>query len=202
MIAIVDYGVGNLHSVAKALERVGADVRVTSDPRIVRDASAVVLPGVGAFRDSMDAMSRSDLAGSVAEAVRGGRPFLGICLGLQMLFTVSEEFGVTRGLGLLPGRVVRFEGALKVPHLGWNEVRIAKPGNPLFEGVPDGTHFYFVHSYHVVPDDPAVTAATCDYGGPFTCMAWKDNVFAVQFHPEKSQEPGLRMLSNFVRLTA
>jgi len=201
MIAIVDYGVGNLHSVAKALERAGADARVTSDPRAVDEARAVVLPGVGAFRDSMDSMSRSDLAGSVTGAIRSGKPFLGICLGLQMLFSVSEEFGSTKGMGILPGRVVRFDGGLKVPHLGWNEVRIAREGNPLFEGIPDRTHFYFVHSYYVVPDDPKITAATCDYGVSFTCMAWKDNVFAVQFHPEKSQETGLKMLSNFVELT-
>ncbi len=200
MIAIVDYGVGNLHSVAKALERVGGDVTVTSDPLVVADSGAVVLPGVGAFRDSMDSLSRSDLASSVTGAVRAGKPFLGICLGLQMLFSVSEEFGLTQGMGLLPGRVVRFGPDLKVPHLGWNEVKIAKPGNPLFAGIPDRTHFYFVHSYHVVPDDPGVTAATCDYGEPFTCMAWRDNIFAVQFHPEKSQEAGLKMLSNFVKL--
>jgi len=202
MIAIVDYGVGNLHSVSKALERAGADVCVTSDPREVGRADAVVLPGVGAFRDSMDAMSRSDLARAVAESVASRKPFLGICLGLQMLFSVSEEFGLTTGLGLLPGRVVRFNGGLKVPHLGWNEVRIARSGNPLFDGIPDGSHFYFVHSYYVVPDDASVTAATCEYGTKFTCMAWKDNLFAVQFHPEKSQDVGLKMLSNFVQLTA
>jgi glutamine amidotransferase len=201
MIAIVDYGVGNLHSVAKALEQAGADVRVTSDHHEVGRAAAVVLPGVGAFKDSMDALHRSDLAKAVLEAVHAGRPFLGICLGLQMLFSVSEEFGVSKGLSLLRGKVVRFPGGLKVPHLGWNEVKITKPGNPLFQGIPDNTHFYFVHSYHVVPDDPEVTAATCDYGLTFTCMAWKDNVYAVQFHPEKSQQVGLKMLSNFVQLT-
>jgi glutamine amidotransferase len=201
MIAIVDYGVGNLHSVAKALEQAGADAHVTSDFREVGSAAAVVLPGVGAFKDSMDALHRSDLAKAVMDAVVANKPFLGICLGLQMLFSASEEFGVSKGLGILPGRVVKFSGGLKVPHLGWNEVKIARPGNPLFQGIPDNTHFYFVHSYHVVPDDPEVTAATSDYEVTFTCMAWKDNVYAVQFHPEKSQQAGLKMLSNFVKLT-
>ncbi len=200
MIAIVDYGVGNLHSVAKALERVGADAHVTSEPKDISDAAAVVLPGVGAFKDSMDALRRSDLAQAVTNALRSGKPFLGICLGLQMLFSVSEEFGLTQGLSLLPGRVVRFGKNQKVPHLGWNEVKITKPNNPLFEGISDGSHFYFVHSYYVVPEDPAVTAAVSDYDGAFTSMVWKDNLFAVQFHPEKSQEVGLRMLENFKKL--
>jgi glutamine amidotransferase len=196
MIAVVDYGVGNLHSVTKALQRAGADARVTTDAKEVGRARGVVFPGVGAFKDSMDALHRADLGRAVIAAVASGKPFLGICVGLQMLFEESEEFGVSRGLGVLKGRVVRFRGVPKVPHLGWNQIRIRKPGNPLLAGVPDGSHVYFVHSYYGAPTEDVV-AATCDYGGEFAAMVWKDNVFATQFHPEKSQAVGLRILSNF-----
>lgn len=197
MISVIDYGVGNLHSVSKALERVGASVRISRDPADVATARGIVLPGVGAFRDSMDALHRSRLAGAVRDAVRSGKPFLGICLGLQMLFTESEEFGVERGLDIFPGRVVRFREGLKVPHLGWNRVRAVRDENPLFCGVPQGSYFYFVHSYYGVPEDPSLTAAVADYGGDFCCMVWRGNVFATQFHPEKSQKVGLRLLENF-----
>lgn len=200
MIAVVDYGVGNLHSVTKALEKAGAKARVTTDWREVEQAKAVVFPGVGAFKDSMDALNRSDLAQAVLAAIHSGKPFLGICVGLQMLFEESEEFGVSRGLGVIPGRVVKFQEGQKVPHLGWNSIRSVKPGNPLLRGVPDGSYVYFVHSFYGKPTDPSWNAALCDYGVEFTAMAWKNNVFATQFHPEKSQGVGLRILENFKQL--
>ncbi len=199
MIAVVDYGVGNLHSVTKALQKVGADARVTTDWREVEKAKGVVFPGVGAFKDSMDALNRADLGRAVLEAVHSGKPFLGICVGLQMLFEVGEEFGVSRGLGVLGGRVVKFKDVPKIPHLGWNQIKVRMPGNPLLEGIPDGSYFYFVHSYYGVPNDPGVVATTTDYGGDFTSMVWRDNVFATQFHPEKSQAVGLKLLENFKR---
>jgi len=199
MIAVVDYGVGNLHSVTKALQKVGADARVTTDWREVERAQGVVFPGVGAFKDSMDALNRADLGKAVLAAVQSGKPFLGICVGLQMLFEVGEEFGVSQGLGVLGGRVVKFKDVPKIPHLGWNQINIRKAGNPLLEGIPDGSYVYFVHSFYGVPSDPGVVAATTDYGGDFTSMVWRDNVFATQFHPEKSQAVGLKLLENFKR---
>jgi imidazole glycerol-phosphate synthase subunit HisH len=200
MIAVVDYGVGNLHSVTKALQKVGAQARVTDDWREVEKAKGVVFPGVGAFKDSMDALNRADLAKAVLSAIQSGKPFLGICVGLQMLFEESEEFGVSKGLGVIPGRVVKFQEGQKVPHLGWNSLHFTKPGNPLLEGVPEGSYVYFVHSFYGRPTDPSWTSATSDYGVEFTAFAWKNNVFATQFHPEKSQAVGLKMLENFSRL--
>jgi imidazole glycerol-phosphate synthase subunit HisH len=200
MIAVVDYGVGNLHSVAKALEKVGADTKVTSDWRDVEKADGVVLPGVGAFKDSMDAMNRSDLARAITAFIASGKPFLGVCVGLQMLFAESEEFGLSKGLGIFPGRVVKFNQGQKVPHMGWNQIKITKPGNPLLKGVADGTYLYFVHSYYVAPATPSITAATCDYGTEFTCMVWEKNIFGTQFHPEKSQTEGLKIYENFKNL--
>jgi imidazole glycerol-phosphate synthase subunit HisH len=202
MIAVVDYGVGNLHSVAKALEKVGADTKVTSDWKDMEKADGVVLPGVGAFKDSMDAMHRSDLAKAITAFIASGKPFLGVCVGLQMLFAESEEFGLSKGLGIFPGRVVRFGPGQKVPHMGWNGIKITKPGNPLLKGVADGTYLYFVHSYYVAPANPSIIAATCGYGVEFTCMVWEKNVFGTQFHPEKSQAEGLKIYENFKNLVS
>jgi imidazole glycerol-phosphate synthase subunit HisH len=200
MITVVDYGVGNLHSVAKALEKVGADTRVTSDWKDVEKSDGVVLPGVGAFKDSMDAMHRSDLAKAIKAYIASGKPFLGVCVGLQMLFAESEEFGISKGLGVFPGRVVKFNQNQKVPHMGWNGIKITKPGNPLLKGVEDGAYLYFVHSFYVAPETSSLTAATCQYGTEFTCMVWEKNVFGTQFHPEKSQTVGLKIYENFKNL--
>jgi len=198
-IAVVDYGMGNLRSVSKALERVapGAEVRVTADPERISSADRVVVPGQGAMPDCMRQLGESGAREAVIAAARD-KPWLGLCIGLQMLFERGEE-GDTPGLGLLPGRVPRLSvQGLKVPHMGWNEVIQAR-SHPLWEGIPDRSRFYFVHSYYPAPRDAAVTAATCVYGAPFTCAIARDNIFAVQFHPEKSQSAGLQLLSNFVR---
>jgi glutamine amidotransferase len=206
MIAVVDYGMGNLRSVAKALAHVapGARIVVTADPQEIRAADRVVLPGQSAMPDCMRCLDASGLAEVVLEAA-STRPFLGICLGLQMLFDSSEE-GPTRGLGLLAGQVIRFRDAamllpsgerLKVPHMGWSPVRQAR-SHPLWAGIAGGTRFYFAHSYHPVPEDPALIAGTTDYPATFTCAIARANIFATQFHPEKSQLAGLRLLANFV----
>ncbi len=200
MITVVDYGVGNLHSVAKALEKVGAQTRVTSDWRDVEKSDGVVLPGVGAFKDSMDAMHRSDLAKAITAYIAAGKPFLGVCLGLQMLFSESEEFEVTKGLGVFKGKVVKFAPGQKVPHMGWNQIQIKKNGNPLLKGIREGEYLYFVHSFYVAPEDKSIIAAQCSYGVDFTCMVWEKNVFGTQFHPEKSQTAGLKIYENFKNL--
>jgi glutamine amidotransferase len=197
MITVVDYGVGNLHSVAKALEKVGAETRVTSDWRDVEKSEGVVLPGVGAFKDSMDAMHRSDLAKAIKSFIQSGKPFLGVCVGLQMLFSESEEFGNSKGLDVFAGKVVKFAQGQKVPHMGWNQIQITKPGNPLLKGLKDGDYLYFVHSYYVVPQSKDVVATQTNYGLDFTSMVWDKNVFGTQFHPEKSQEVGLKIYGNF-----
>ena len=202
MIAIIDYGMGNLRSVQKGFEKVGHSAVVTSDPKTIMDASHVVLPGVGAFPDCMRNLEEYGLIDVVPNAINSGRPFLGICLGLQLLFTESEEFGVHKGLDIIKGRVVRFnvgayaDTSLKVPHMGWNTVDV-KNRPPHLDGIEDGSYFYFVHSYYVVPEDNAVKATTTDYGIEFVSSIWKNNIFASQFHPEKSQEKGLRILKNF-----
>lgn len=198
-IAVVDYGMGNLRSVSKALEQVAprGEVLVTSDPDAIRAAERVVVPGQGAMPDCMRQLAASGAREAVIEAART-RPFLGICIGLQMLFEHGEE-GDTPGLGLLPGRVPRFAMAdLKIPHMGWNEVFQTR-AHALWEGIPDRSRFYFVHSYYPAPSDAAITAGTCAYGVTFTCAVARDNIFAVQFHPEKSQNSGLKLLSNFVQ---
>ncbi|HVM32192.1 MAG TPA: imidazole glycerol phosphate synthase subunit HisH [bacterium] len=197
MIAVVDYGVGNLHSVAKALEKVGAKTRVTTDWQDVGKAEGVVLPGVGAFKDSMDGLHRSDLGKAVRGFIATGKPFLGVCVGLQMLFSVGEEFGLTQGLGVFPGRVVKFTAAPKVPHMGWNQIAIQKKDNPLLKGVKDGDYVYFVHSYYVQPENDSIVATKTSYGQDFTSMVWEKNVFGTQFHPEKSQTVGLKIYENF-----
>lgn len=201
VIAIVDYQMGNLRSVQKGFERVGHAAEVTSDFRRLLSADKVVLPGVGAFRDAIRELHQRDLVQPLREIVAQGTPFLGICLGLQLLFDVSYEDGEYEGLGILPGEVRRFEvpRGVKVPHMGWNEVRIKRPA-PILQGVADGTHFYFVHSYYVVPSDPDVVALEADYPEPFCAAVWRDNLFATQFHPEKSQRDGLHLLRNFAEL--
>jgi glutamine amidotransferase len=201
-IAVVDYGMGNLRSVSKAVEHVApqAEVVVTADPKEILSSERVVVPGQGAMPDCMRQLAASGARQAVIEAARS-RPFLGLCIGLQMLFERAEE-GDTPGLGLLPGSVPRFSGDLmknlSIPHMGWNEVLQSRP-HPIWEGIADCSRFYFVHSYFPAPRDTALTAATCLYGAPFTCAVARDNIFAVQFHPEKSQSAGLQLLSNFVR---
>ncbi len=197
MIAIIDYGMGNLRSVEKGFLKVGADVNVTNRPEVVEKADAVVLPGVGAFRDCMKELKNLGLVDTVKESIRNGKPYLGICLGLQVLFTESEEFGACQGLDIFRGQVVRFENSeLKIPQMGWNQLNI-KMDTPLFNGIPDKSYVYFVHSYYVAPEDKSIVATTTDYGVEFTSSVCTDNVYAVQFHPEKSQDLGLRLLKNF-----
>ena len=198
-IVVVDYGMGNLRSVSKALEHVapGVEVAVTADPERILSCERIVVPGQGAMPDCMRNLEASGAREAVLEAMRA-KPYLGICLGLQMLFERAEE-GSTPGLALLSGDVPRFRvQGLKIPHMGWNEVFQAKP-HPLWQGIADASRFYFVHSYYPAPGDPGVVAGTCMYGAPFTCAVARDNIFAVQFHPEKSQSAGLQLLSNFVR---
>lgn len=207
MIAIVDYGMGNIRSVEKGFIKVGADARVTSDPKVIADSNGIVLPGVGAFKDCMKNLDDLKLLDSVVRGIKEGKPYLGICLGLQILFTESEEFGICKGLDVFKGKVVKFkfeesgvlgQGSekLKVPHMGWNTVKLFKKP-PIFNGIEDKSYFYFVHSYYVVPEDKDIIAGTTDYGIEFTSMVWKDNIFATQFHPEKSQELGLKILKDF-----
>lgn len=198
-IAVVDYGMGNLRSVSKALEHVAPEdqILVTADPALIRAADRIVVPGQGALPDCMRSLRESGALEAVLEALRS-KPYLGICLGLQMLFEHGAE-GDTPGLAVLQGNVPRFAvSGLKIPHMGWNEVLQEKP-HPLWAGIGDRSRFYFVHSYYPAPVDPGVIAGTCTYGAPFTCAVARDNIFAVQFHPEKSQSAGLQLLSNFVR---
>jgi glutamine amidotransferase len=201
MIAIIDYQMGNLRSVQKGFEKVGHEATITCDPAVLARASKVVLPGVGAFGDAMAELERRRLVDPIRQAVAAGKPFLGICLGLQLLFDVGHENGRHEGLGILRGEVVRFElpADFKVPHMGWNQLAIRRPA-PLLAGLAEGTHCYFVHSYYVVPKDPEVVATETSYSAPFCSMIWCDNLFATQFHPEKSQRDGLRMLKNFAEL--
>ena len=199
-IAVVDYGMGNVHSVSKALQRVAprAQVVVTADPEAIRSADRVVVPGQGALPDCMRELDASGAREAVLEAARA-RPFLGTCVGVQMLFERGEE-GDAQGLGVLAGNVPRFPASmqgLKVPHMGWNEV-IQKRSHALWQGIPDGSRFYFVHSYFPEPRDASLIAGTCVYGVAFTCAVARDNIFAVQFHPEKSQSAGLQLLANFI----
>jgi glutamine amidotransferase len=199
MIAIIDYGMGNLRSVQKGFEHMGHEAVVTSDAKAILSASKVVLPGVGAFPDCMRNLREYGLIDAVHTTVKSGKPFLGICLGLQLLFTESEEFGISKGLDIIKGRVIRFkiqDSTLKVPHMGWNSISIRRRP-PALQDVPDNSHFYFVHSFHVVPEDKSVIATTTDYGFEFVSSIWKDNVFACQFHPEKSQALGLSILKRF-----
>lgn len=202
MIALVDYGMGNLRSVEKALTRVGGDVRIVTGPAELQTADAVVLPGVGAFGDCMTNLGRAELTGAVKAFIGTGKPFLGICLGFQGLFDTSEEAPGTAGLGVFRGSVPRFvPNGLKVPHMGWNRLQIKRNGCPLLAGIEPDPFVYFVHSYYCQPTDPALVCGTTDYGIEFCSMIWTGNLFATQFHPEKSQQVGLTMLKNFVTLT-
>lgn len=203
MIAIIDYGMGNLRSVQKGFEKVGSEAVVTADPKVVLEAERIVLPGVGAFRDCMRNLEQGGFVEPILRVIAEGRPFLGICVGMQMLFTDSVEFGLYQGLNVIPGHVLRFpddmrEGgeSLKVPQMGWNQLRFQRRP-PAFEGVADGANVYFVHSYYVKPNSDDVIATTTDYGFPFCSSVWRDNIVATQFHPEKSQDVGLQILKNF-----
>lgn len=200
-IAIIDYQMGNLRSVQKAVERVGGEAVVTNDRAELARADKIILPGVGAFRDAIRELRQRDLVEPVRDAVASGKPFLGICLGLQLLFDVSYEGGEHEGLGILPGKVVRFAANdLKVPHMGWNETRFLGD-SALTQSLPPTAHFYYVHSYYVVPEDNRVIAAEADYGISFCAMIARDNLYATQFHPEKSQTAGLQLLRRFVELS-
>lgn len=201
MIDIVDYGMGNLRSVQKACEKVGVEARICTQPDELKDSQRMILPGVGAFRDAIAELRRKHLVEPILAHIAADRPFLGICLGLQLLFDVSHEEGDWEGLKVLRGEVVRFPDRpdLKVPHMGWNRVT-PRSDCPLFAGIPADAHFYFVHSYFVVPIDESVVAARTDYGEDFTSVVHRGRMFATQFHPEKSQQLGLQVLKNFASL--
>ena len=203
MIALLDYGAGNLRSVEKALRFVGGDVELVQSPDGTKDAAAVVLPGVGAFDDCVNAMQRQELLAASREFIKTGRPFLGICVGYQAMFERSEEFDSrAAGIGLFEGSMVRFPAGqgLKIPQIGWNQIEIVQPDCPLFEGVENGSHVYFVHSFYPQPEDDSIAACRTTYGVEFASAIWRDNVYATQFHPEKSQKVGLTILENFVKL--
>jgi len=208
-IGVVDYGMGNLRSVSKALESLGFQTEVSGDARTLSSCRGIVFPGVGAFRDCMANVARQGLLPFLREYLASGRPFLGICVGMQLLFAESEEFGRYEGVGFFAGKVVRFPGdmpapgggVLKVPHMGWNAVEVLTD-HPVLEGIPTGTYFYFVHSYYAVPGEPGIAACRTVYGVPFAAAVGSGNRLAVQFHPEKSQAAGLRLLGNFGRLCA
>lgn len=220
-IAVVDYGLGNLKSVAKALESAGAKVKVTHNLSEINSSCALVLPGVGAFKRAMENLNELDLTGAILQTIKTGKPFLGVCLGLQLLFTESEEHGRHRGLDVIKGQVKKIAPGVKIPHMGWNNIEIrstvhgprstekksqivgAGPSvhpQSLFNGVPDGAYFYFVHSYYVEPQDKSVIAAVTEYGQEFVSAVHQDNIWGVQFHPEKSADLGLKVLKNFVSL--
>jgi glutamine amidotransferase len=199
-LIVIDYGAGNLRSVAIALARLGFDPLITSEPEAVDNADIVVLPGVGAAADTMSNLAQRRLVEPIRQYIAGGRPFLGICMGLQVLFSVSEEGGEHPCLDILPGRVRRLPAGLKVPQMGWNHVR-QRSSHPIFDGIPDGAFFYFVHSYYADPEDPSVVIGETDYGVTFPAVVAKDNIVATQFHPEKSAESGLRLYENFLRMT-
>lgn len=201
MIAIIDYQMGNLRSVQKAVEKVGHEATITNDAAVLADAEKIILPGVGAFEDAIAHLKERSLIEPIHAAVDSGKPFLGICLGLQLLFDVSYEHGEHRGLGIIPGEVRRFDlpPEYKVPHMGWNQLRYTRQPS-IFSGIDDNTHFYFVHSYYVAPTDESVVSGVADYGGEFCAMIARDQLFATQFHPEKSQSAGLGVLKNFAEL--
>lgn len=201
MIGIVDYGMGNLRSVQKACEKIGVAARICTRPDDLGDCTRIILPGVGAFRDAIAELRRQQFVEPIKAHIAADRPFLGVCLGLQMLFDMSYEDGTWEGLGVLPGKVVRFADipGLKVPHMGWNRVE-PTGGVPILAGIPQDAYFYFVHSYYVVPEDESIVAARTDYGGQFTSMVARGRLFATQFHPEKSQQLGLQLLRNFATI--
>ncbi len=197
-IAVIDYGLGNLRSVTKALEAVGATAELTSDPRRIISAKGAVLPGVGAFSAGMKNLESRGMLPAIRDRIADGKPLLGICLGLQLLFDASEEHGFHKGLEIVNGKVERFGEGLKIPHMGWNSIKPADPNHPIWAEMPEEPFFYFVHSYYVVPKEKSVVAATTEYGVEFASAIARDNLFAVQFHPEKSGDPGLKILENFV----
>ena len=205
MIALIDYGSGNLRSVHKALLKVGADVQIVQHPEGMRNARAIVLPGVGAFDDCINALRKQKLLEASRDFIKTGKPFLGICVGYQALFERSEEFNsCAAGLGVFSGSVVRFaeKPGLKIPQIAWNQIEVTQTNCPLYRGVADGSYVYFVHSFFPKPTDSSIVATKTQYGETFASSVWKDNVFATQFHPEKSQTVGLQLLSNFVALAA
>ncbi len=203
MIALIDYGSGNLRSVQKALLKAGADVHIAKRPEELDGARAVVLPGVGAFDDCLNSLQRQELLEASKQFIKSGRPFLGICVGYQALFERSEEFNsCAAGMGVFAGKVVRFTGqpGLKIPQIGWNQIELARPDCPLFRNIPGGSYVYFVHSFFPQPKDASIIATRTNYGEPFASAVWRDNVYATQFHPEKSQKVGLQLLKNFVEI--
>lgn len=202
-IAVIDYGMGNLRSVQKAFESQGARAVITADAKVISAADKVVVPGVGAFGAAMKELRKRKLLQVIKDKIATGAPYLGLCLGLQVLFEESEESegrGAVKGLGIVPGRVLKFRGALKVPHMGWNTLEFKKKNCPLFKGISSGDYFYFVHSYYAKPSSASWLAATTPYGQSFCSALWKDNIFAFQCHPEKSQDKGLRLIKNFIKL--
>lgn len=201
-IAIIDYGMGNIHSVAKAVALFGAEAVITNRKSEISACDKIVLPGVGAFDDAIGELEKQDLIAAMKEQVKQGKPFLGICLGMQLLFESSQEAKIKKGLGILKGQVVKFntENNFKVPHMGWNNLKIIAEKCPLLKGVADDAQVYFCHSYYPVPADKAIISATSDYGAEFAALLWKDNVYGAQFHPEKSQAVGLKIIENFVQL--
>lgn len=202
MIAIIDYGMGNIHSVQKALETLGASVSVVTTVEEIKKAEKLVLPGVGAFADAMEELETKKLTGALCQEINKGKPFLGICLGMQLLFESSQEAGRKKGLGIIKGGVLRFadKPGRKVPHMGWNSLYLKQKGCPLFKGIEEGAYVYFCHSYYGSPSDKTTVAATTDYGQKFASIVWRDNLYGVQFHPEKSQATGITILKNFVEL--
>lgn len=211
MIAIVDYGMGNIRSVEKGFLKIGADVRVTANPAVISNSRGIVLPGVGAFRDCMANLERLNLLDLIKNEIVRGKPYLGICLGLQILFAESEEFGLCQGMALFSSKVARFrfdttnqtndgKFTLKIPHMGWNSVRFVKRP-PIFDEIPEDSYFYFVHSYYVSTENQDIIAGVTNYGVDFASVIWKDNVFATQFHPEKSQQLGLKILKGFYKIS-
>ncbi len=199
MIAIIDYGAGNLRSVSNALVKLSYAPKVTSKPDDVLKAAAVIFPGVGAAADAMQSLRECGMDDAIRQVIREGKPFFAVCVGMQVLLSVSEEGGLHECLGVIPGRVKRLTGGLKIPHMGWNQVK-QKTGHPIFQAIPDESNFYFVHSYYAVPDDMSVVAGTTEYGGSFCSVLILDNLVATQFHPEKSGDLGLRMYGNFLKI--
>jgi glutamine amidotransferase len=198
MIAIIDYGAGNLRSVVNAVSRLGYQPRITSDPDEIINAEAVILPGVGAAADTMASLERLGLISPIGQYIAEDRPFLGVCIGLQLLFTGTEEGGWHKCLGIIPGRVRRLPAGLKIPHMGWNQLR-QRVSHPVFDGIPDGANFYFVHSYYVEPDDESLVIGETEYGIPICSVIARGRLVATQFHPEKSGEVGLKFYDNFIR---
>jgi glutamine amidotransferase len=201
MIAIIDYGMGNLHSVSKAVERLGYETVITADPQTIAAADGAILPGVGAFGDAMQNLRETKLDEVAQAYAASGKPMLGICLGMQLLFSQSEEYGTNDGLNLLPGKVVRFAGDYKIPHMGWNKLSFLQEQSPLFSGLTEG-HVYFVHSFHAKPELASDLLATTDYYQQVTAIVGRGNVYGMQFHPEKSGELGMQLLGNFLALTS